>query len=97
MTKVSCPYFDSTSNRSGFGFIGFLRGRKDSVRGLHYRPQCKRLCQSSRPFSQGKLFGEVTDRLISPNLPIRQHIFDSIKASLERLQVDYVDVLQCHR
>ena len=24
-----------------------------------------------------------------------QHIFDSIKASLERLQLDYVDVLQC--
>jgi len=27
----------------------------------------------------------------------RKHIFDSIKASLKRLQVDYVDVLQCHR
>lgn len=27
----------------------------------------------------------------------RKHIFDSIKASLERLQVEYVDVLQCHR
>jgi aryl-alcohol dehydrogenase-like predicted oxidoreductase len=27
----------------------------------------------------------------------RKHIFDSIKASLERLQLDYVDVLQCHR
>jgi len=27
----------------------------------------------------------------------RKHIFDSIKASLARLQVDYVDVLQCHR
>ncbi|TEB04118.1 Aldo/keto reductase [Coprinellus micaceus] len=27
----------------------------------------------------------------------RRHIFDSIKASLERLQLDYVDVLQCHR
>lgn len=26
-----------------------------------------------------------------------QHIFDSIKHSLERLQLDYVDVLQCHR
>lgn len=26
-----------------------------------------------------------------------QHIFDSIKKSLERLQLDYVDVLQCHR
>lgn len=27
----------------------------------------------------------------------RKHIFDSVKASLERLQLDYVDVLQCHR
>jgi len=27
----------------------------------------------------------------------RKHIFDSIKKSLERLQLDYVDVLQCHR
>lgn len=27
----------------------------------------------------------------------RKHIFDSIKASLDRLQLDYVDVLQCHR
>jgi diketogulonate reductase-like aldo/keto reductase len=24
-----------------------------------------------------------------------QHIFESVKASLERLQLDYVDVLQC--
>jgi aryl-alcohol dehydrogenase-like predicted oxidoreductase len=27
----------------------------------------------------------------------RKHIFDSIKASLERLQLDYVDVFQAHR
>jgi len=27
----------------------------------------------------------------------RKHIFASVKASLERLQLDYVDVLQCHR
>ncbi|KAJ7449913.1 NADP-dependent oxidoreductase domain-containing protein [Mycena latifolia] len=27
----------------------------------------------------------------------RKHIFDSVKHSLERLQVDYIDVLQCHR
>jgi aryl-alcohol dehydrogenase-like predicted oxidoreductase len=27
----------------------------------------------------------------------RKHIFDSIKTSLERLQLDYVDVLQVHR
>ncbi|KAF7800162.1 hypothetical protein EIP86_011409 [Pleurotus ostreatoroseus] len=27
----------------------------------------------------------------------RKHIFDSVKGSLERLQLDYIDVLQCHR
>ncbi|KAH9890406.1 aryl-alcohol dehydrogenase [Cubamyces lactineus] len=27
----------------------------------------------------------------------RKHIFDSVKASLERLQLDYIDLLQCHR
>ncbi|CCO34809.1 Putative aryl-alcohol dehydrogenase C977.14c [Rhizoctonia solani AG-1 IB] len=27
----------------------------------------------------------------------RKHIFESIKHSLERLQLDYVDVLQCHK
>ncbi len=25
-----------------------------------------------------------------------QHIFDSVKKSLDRLQLDYVDVLHCH-
>ncbi|RPD55351.1 Aldo/keto reductase, partial [Lentinus tigrinus ALCF2SS1-6] len=27
----------------------------------------------------------------------RKHIFDSVKASLECLQVDYIDLLRCHR
>ncbi|KAF8891760.1 aryl-alcohol dehydrogenase [Infundibulicybe gibba] len=27
----------------------------------------------------------------------RKHIFDAVKHSLERLQLDYIDVLQCHR
>ncbi|ORY72240.1 NADP-dependent oxidoreductase domain-containing protein [Leucosporidium creatinivorum] len=27
----------------------------------------------------------------------RKHIFQSVRASLERLQMDYIDVLQCHR
>jgi aryl-alcohol dehydrogenase-like predicted oxidoreductase len=28
---------------------------------------------------------------------LAQHIFEAVKKSLERLQLDYVDVLQCHR
>jgi len=31
----------------------------------------------------------------SSSLRHEQHIFDSVKASLERLQLDYIDVLQC--
>lgn len=27
----------------------------------------------------------------------RKHIFDSVKQSLERLQLNYIDVLQCHK
>jgi aryl-alcohol dehydrogenase-like predicted oxidoreductase len=27
----------------------------------------------------------------------RQHIFDSVRASLKRLDMEYIDVLQCHR
>ncbi|PVG01038.1 Aldo/keto reductase [Serendipita vermifera] len=34
---------------------------------------------------------------INQNGLSRKHIFDSIKASLERLQLDYVDVFQVHR
>ena len=26
---------------------------------------------------------------------LSQHIFDAVQASLKRLQVDYIDVLQC--
>jgi aryl-alcohol dehydrogenase-like predicted oxidoreductase len=31
------------------------------------------------------------------NSYVRQHIFDSVQASLKRLQLDYIDVLHCHR
>ena len=30
-------------------------------------------------------------------LALQKHIFDSVKQSLERLQLEYIDVLQCHR
>ncbi|KAE9405603.1 aryl-alcohol dehydrogenase [Gymnopus androsaceus JB14] len=50
-------------------------------------------------FPVGKTPGENTaaDPFINKRGLSRKHIFDSIKASLERLQLDYVDVLQCHR
>ncbi|KAG8999736.1 hypothetical protein FRB94_014090 [Tulasnella sp. JGI-2019a] len=38
-----------------------------------------------------------TQRLTNQQGLSRKHIFESIKHSLERLQLDYVDVLQCHR
>lgn len=37
-------------------------------------------------------FGYVNQEGLS-----RKHIFDSVKHSLRRLQLDYIDVLQCHR
>jgi len=50
----------------------------------------------------GKTFGESL-YMTSP-FPVScivrlhlQHIFDSVKKSLRRLQLDYIDVLQCHR
>jgi aryl-alcohol dehydrogenase-like predicted oxidoreductase len=43
-------------------------------------------------FRSPEQYGLVNIRGLS-----RKHIFDSIKASLERLQLEYVDVLQCHR
>ncbi|KAH9890410.1 Aldo/keto reductase [Cubamyces lactineus] len=37
-------------------------------------------------------FGIINQRGLN-----RKHIFDSVKASLKRLQLDYIDLLQCHR
>jgi len=37
-------------------------------------------------------YGYVNQRGLS-----RKHIFDAVKASLRRLQLDYIDLLQCHR
>ncbi|KAF9075504.1 oxidoreductase [Rhodocollybia butyracea] len=50
-------------------------------------------------FPVGKTPGEDTSAnpFINKRGLSRKHIFDSIKASLKRLQLDYVDVLQCHR
>ncbi|KAG6895569.1 hypothetical protein C0992_000564 [Termitomyces sp. T32_za158] len=46
----------------------------------------------------GMAFGDSDDgRYVNQHGLSRKHIFDSVKASLARLGVDYIDVLQCHR
>jgi aryl-alcohol dehydrogenase-like predicted oxidoreductase len=51
------------------------------------------LCQSKRLEPKGEQLPAsfVLSRFTIP----RQHIFDSVKHSLERLQLDYIDILQC--
>ncbi|KAH9006295.1 aryl-alcohol dehydrogenase [Lactarius hatsudake] len=46
----------------------------------------------SKPSAELDQMGFVNQHGLS-----RKHIFDSVKRSLERLQLDYIDVLQCHR
>ncbi|KAJ3572987.1 hypothetical protein NP233_g2725 [Leucocoprinus birnbaumii] len=48
--------------------------------------------ESLRSVTNPDQAGYVNQRGLS-----RKHIFDSVKKSLERLQLDYIDVLQCHR
>ncbi|KAG8757505.1 hypothetical protein FRC12_010286 [Ceratobasidium sp. 428] len=45
------------------------------------------------------LFGVEVDQLgyVNQHGLSRKHIFEAVKHSLERLELDYVDVLQCHR
>ncbi|TFY81145.1 hypothetical protein EWM64_g2867 [Hericium alpestre] len=43
-------------------------------------------------------FGDIDSKgYINQHGLSRKHIFESVKHSLERLQLDYIDVLQCHR
>ncbi|QRV72604.1 aldo/keto reductase family protein [Ceratobasidium sp. AG-Ba] len=44
-----------------------------------------------------KFFGQDIKGYKNQHGLSRKHIFESVKHSLERLQLDYVDVLQCHR
>jgi len=48
-----------------------------------------------RGFASGKA-GD-NDGYVNQHGLSRKHIFEAVKHSLERLQLDYVDVLQCHR
>lgn len=43
------------------------------------------------------LQAEQEERFVNQWGTSRKHIFDSVKASLKRLQLDYIDVLQMHR
>ena len=58
------------------------------------QPGRGRDCQPARSQPQGDTRLLCYFRIIT-DLSRSQHIFDSIKASLARLQLDYVDVLQC--
>ncbi|KAJ3560186.1 hypothetical protein NP233_g11002 [Leucocoprinus birnbaumii] len=55
-------------------------------------------------FPVGKEPGTVTfgadvdkNKYVNQSGLSRKHIFDSVRRSLDRLQLDYIDVLQCHR
>ncbi|KIO24840.1 hypothetical protein M407DRAFT_211917 [Tulasnella calospora MUT 4182] len=56
----------------------------------------------SRDLSEFSLWGQSIDDLGKKRYSnqqglSRKHIFESVRHSLERLQLDYIDLLQCHR
>ena len=82
MTKVRASSL-SVTDRSPNGWIGGYQ-----VYELVTRTQTERYRGDANPED----FGYVNQRGLS-----RKHIFDSVKHSLQRLQLDYIDVLQCER
>ncbi|EIN13176.1 Aldo/keto reductase [Punctularia strigosozonata HHB-11173 SS5] len=51
-----------------------------------------------RAYGEDTVFGNLDQKgYVNQHGLSRKHIFDSVKASLKRLQLDYIDVLQCHR
>jgi aryl-alcohol dehydrogenase-like predicted oxidoreductase len=52
-----------------------------------------------REINVSLMAGDVADKAgyVNQHGLSRKHIFESVKHSLERLQLDYIDVLQCHR
>ncbi|KAI0790139.1 aryl-alcohol dehydrogenase [Irpex lacteus] len=57
-----------------------------------YFPVGPRGVNVSQPGTTPEEYGIINQKGLN-----RKHIFDSVKASLKRLQLDYIDVLQCHR
>ena len=56
----------------------------------------RRLGSSTRSVSTGRCARPSSDVSLLYTYPsVCQHIFDSVKASLKRLQLDYIDLLQC--
>jgi aryl-alcohol dehydrogenase-like predicted oxidoreductase len=56
----------------------------------------KVFCAVGRGYESAMLAGD-SDGYVNQHGLSRKHIFESVKHSLERLQLDYIDVLQCHR
>ena len=87
-SKLSLTTAPAPQRRSERTQRQLLGHEGDARRHRHYQP--------ARAEQEGKvvpidacLFVTDTRRRLS------QHIFDSVKASLQRLQLDYIDVLQC--
>jgi len=61
--------------------------------------KCFAVCHKSDPAYYFPRRGKNPDEdgLVNQHGLSRKHIFDAVRQSLERLQLDYIDVLQCHR
>ena len=71
--------------------------RRDPDKGVHRRhgsyPAYSQVFNAVKP--NGKTLPD--DAFVNKQGLSRKHIFDSVQASLKRLDMDYIDVLQCHR
>jgi len=67
----------------------------------HQLPRDEIVVMTKVFFTVGREYGtqDKSEALgyVNQNGLSRKHIFESVKHSLDRLQLDYVDVLQCHR
>ncbi|KAH9890411.1 Aldo/keto reductase [Cubamyces lactineus] len=83
---------------------GWVLGEEEALKHIKYAyDQGIQTFDTANVYSNGLseiILGKAIKKF---NLPreelviMTKHIFDSVKASLQRLQVDYIDLLQCHR